>query len=101
MLFLLYQTRFILNTEDPWIKASLMKNLKARTKQRRYDLKAKFWDNVVDKKNISRTPPEDLQNMNAVEWSALLDSWGSSKKQVLVFVHSSLLLFQFYNLDCC
>lgn len=99
MLFLLYQSKFIMNVDDPVIKHSLLRNLRDRTKQRRYDLKSEYWDPIKDKSSISRTPPKGLKNMHTVQWCALLDSWSTSAKQVLVFVHSSLLLFQFYNLD--
>ena len=97
MLFLLYQSKFLMNVDDPLIKASLMRNLRDRIRQRRYNLKKDYWDTVADKSTISRTPPEGLKNTDAVQWGALLDMWASSKNQVPVSVHSSLQLFQFYK----
>ena len=90
-----------MNVNHHVIKSSLMRNLTDRTKQRRHTLKCKYWDHIMDKSSISRTPPKGLKNMHTVQWCALLDYWSTTAKQVFVFVHSSLLLFQFYNLDCC
>ena len=97
MLFLLYQSKFLMNIDDPLIKESLMRNLKDRTRQRRHNLKKEYWDKVGDKSTISWTPSEGLKNMDAVQWGALLDMWSTTKKQVLVSIHSRLQLFQFYK----
>ena len=87
MLFLLYQSKFLMNVDDPLIKHSLMRNLKDRTKQRRHNLKKTYWDEVDDKCTISQTPPEGLKNMDDVQWGALLDMWSTAKNQVLLSVH--------------
>ena len=99
MLFHLYQAKFIMDLKDPWIVASLKMHLKNRTKQRRYNLKAVNWDKVKDKTKVIRTPPEEVKHMNEADWCKLVDSWSTVSKQVCVFAHSSLTLFQFYNLD--
>ena len=100
MLFLLYQSKFLPNLKDPWIVASLMMNLKNHTRQRRYELRDKYYGKVQDKTKVVRTPPEEVSHMSEADWCNLVDSWSTSAKQVCVFVHSSLPLFQFYNLYC-
>ena len=69
-----------MNVNDPVIKHSLMQNLKDRTKQRCYNLKNMYWDPVLDKYSISRTPHEALKNLDTVQWGALLDMWSTTKK---------------------
>ena len=63
-----------MNVNDPVSKDSILRNLRDRTKQRRYDMKCKYWDPIKDKSSISRTPPIGLKNMHTVQWCALLES---------------------------
>ena len=78
-----------------------MRNLKYRTRQRRYNLKKDYWDMVADKSTISWTPPEGLKNTDAVQWGALLDMWSSSQKMSLSLFTKAYNCFNSTNLDRC
>ena len=67
MLFLLYQSKFVMDIKDPSIRASLILNLKNRTKQRRHDLKGTHWDTCEDKTQVTRKPPKEVKHMNEAD----------------------------------
>ena len=83
MLLLLFQSKFILNPEDPWIDRSLQMHLKNRTRQRRYLLKRSFFDTAADKSTVLRTPPEEVKHMSEADWCKLVDTWSTPEKHVV------------------
>ena len=83
MLFLLFQSRFVLNLKDPWTHGSLIMNLKNRTRQRRHFLKSKYFDRVTDKAMVVQTPPMEVEHMSAADWCKLVDNWSTPEKQVV------------------
>ena len=83
MLLLFFQSKFILNLEDPWIVLSLLMHLKNRTKQRRYLLKRSYFNTAADKTMVLRTPPEEVKHMSEADWCKLVDTWSTPEKQVV------------------
>jgi len=83
MLFLLFQSRFVLNLEDPWIRGSLLMNLKSCVRRRRHFLKRTYFDNCNDKARLARTPPCVVNPMTQAVWLKLVDKWTTTQNQVL------------------
>ena len=79
MLFLLFQSKFLINLDDPYIMSSLTMHLQNRTKQRRHSLKKDYWDKVEDKTKILQTCQRG-EKIDNREWKALVASWATTKK---------------------
>ena len=85
MLFLLFQEKFNLDLDDPWIQGSLLMNLMNRTRQRRHYLKATYFDHGEDKAFVARTPPHVVSHMSEDQWGKLVDKWSTTRSKVASF----------------